>query len=77
MKHMLQGVDIQILMALVTDEIMPIPFMIAHEEVLAVRRLDILPVRKAILYRENGRMIVNLIGNSVVIQPGKRSLYLF
>ena len=77
MKHMLQSMDIQILMALVADEIMAIPFMIAHEEVLAVGRLDVLPVGKAILYRENGRMIVDLIGNSMFIQPGKRSLYLF
>ncbi len=77
MKHMLKGVDIQILVALVADKIMPIPFMVSHEEVLAVGRLDVLPVGKAILYREDGRMIVDLIVDSMLIQPGKRSLYLF
>lgn len=77
MKHMLQGINVKVLVTLVADEIMPVPFMIAHKEVLAMRRLDVLPVRQAVLDGEDGRVIIDLIGYSVVIQPGECSLYLF
>ena len=77
MKHMLQGVNVKVFVALVADEIMPVPFMIAHEEILAMGCLDVLPVCKAIINSEDWRMIVDFIVYSVVIQPGERSLYFF
>ena len=77
MKHMFQGVYIQILVTLVTDKVMAVSFMIAHKEVLAMGCLYVLPIGKTILNSEDCGMIVHLIGNPVVIQPGKRSLYFF
>ena len=77
MKHMLQGVNVKVFVALVADEIMPVPFMVAHEEILAVGRLDVLPVRQAVLDGEYCRVIVDFIGYSMVIQPGECSLYFF
>lgn len=44
---------------------------------LAVGRLDVLPVRQAVLDGEYCRVIVDLIGYSMVIQPGECSLYFF
>lgn len=76
-QQMFQRMDVQILVTLVADEIMPVPFMIAHEEILAMGCLDVLPVCKAIINSEDWRMIVDFIVYSVVIQPGERSLYFF
>ena len=69
--------NVEVFMALVADEIMPVPFMVAHKKVLAMRRLDVLPVRQAVLNGEDGRVIIDFIGYSMVIQPSERSLYLF
>lgn len=42
---MLQSVNVQVLMTLVAYEVMPVPFMVTHKEILAMSRLDVLPTR--------------------------------
>ena len=67
MQHMLKGMDVEILVTLVADEVMTVALVVAHKEVLAVGSLDILPISKAILYGEDCRMIVDLARNRMLL----------
>ena len=77
MQHMLQRVYVQILVALVTYEIVTVALVVTHEEVLAMRRLDVLPVSQALFNREQRWVVVHLVRDIVLLKPGKSLLDLY
>ena len=69
--------NVEVLVALETDEIMPIALVVAEKQILAMRRIYVLPVCKGFLDGKKWRMIMDLVSNPVCIQPGEGSEYLF
>ena len=61
LEHLLQRVDRQFLMALENHQIVAVSLMIPEEEVLAVNRIDVLPVLKRELYCRKRRMSVKSV----------------
>ena len=65
---MLQIVDREVLVALKTDQIVTVPLVVPHEQVLAVGAVDELPILERGLYGRERRMPVIIIGNAVRVE---------
>ena len=77
MQHVLEAVDVKALVAFEADQIVAVAFVVPHEEILAVGRIDVFPICKGFLNGEKRRMIVYLIFNAVGIKPRERAFNLF
>jgi hypothetical protein len=60
--------DLHLLMALEDHEIVAVAFMVTEEEVLAVGRVDLLPIFQRQLYSRERRMRMKLIAEAVLLK---------
>ena len=67
-EFVLKSVDVQILVALEGDEIMPVALVIAHEEVLAMRRGQVFPILESLFNGRKRRVAVQLKVNAVGLE---------
>ena len=67
-EHMLEGVDCQFLMAFEHNEIVTVALMVPEEQVLAVDRINILPVLKSQLYRRKRRMCMKFKTETMLLE---------
>lgn len=74
-QHMLQRVYVQVLVAFHAYEIVTVPLVVAHEDILAVSAVYVLPVGKRLLNREERRVGVDLIWKIVCLEEIKDFLY--
>ena len=65
---MLEGVDLHLLMTLEDHEIVAVAFMVTEEEVLAVGRVDLLPIFQRQLDGRERRMRMKLIAEAVLLK---------
>lgn len=57
--------DVQVLVALHADEIVPVSLVIAEKQVLAVRAIQIFPVSQSLFYGKQWRMCMKFIRDAV------------
>lgn len=68
MQLVLQAVDVHLLVALEDDQIVPVALVVSEKQVLAVCRVEILPVFHRLLYRRKRRMLVHDVTDAQFLQ---------
>jgi hypothetical protein len=74
-QHMLQRMDIEGFMALEDHKVMTVSLMVAEEKVLAMYRIDVLPILKSQFYGRKRRMGIKFILKSVSFQEVQNFVY--
>lgn len=74
---MLKTVYIKILVTVERHQIMPVSLMIAEKQILAMRGINFLPVLQCKFYGRKRRVMVCLVGYSVLLQETVHLFYSF
>ena len=76
-EHVLERVDGEFLMAFEYHKVMPVSLMVAEKEILAVDRIEILPVFQGKFYGRKRRMDMQFIFHPMLLEKAEDSVYSF